>query len=54
MAFDIAMGVRRGEDAFRAEVEAALRRRQADIDAILEAYGVPRLDRRQTEARTSP
>jgi mxaJ protein len=51
MVFDIGMGVRRGEDAFRAEIEGALRRRQADIDAILSEYRVPRLDLRVTEAR---
>jgi mxaJ protein len=39
--FDIAMGVRRGEDAFRRELDDVLRRRQPDIDAILREYGVP-------------
>lgn len=43
MQFDIAMGVRRGDDALLAEVEAALDRRRADIAAILDSYGVPRL-----------
>lgn len=43
--FDIAMGVRRGEDALRRELDAALIRRRPQIDAILAAYGVPRLDR---------
>lgn len=43
MAFDISMGVRRGEDALRGEIETALAKRRTDIDAILSTYGVPRL-----------
>ena len=39
--FDIAMGVRRGEDNFRSELQDLLDRRQADIDGILAEYGVP-------------
>ncbi|HYD50577.1 MAG TPA: substrate-binding domain-containing protein [Terriglobales bacterium] len=39
--FDIAMGVRRGEDAFRGEIDAVLERRRAEIDKILSEYGVP-------------
>jgi mxaJ protein len=38
------MGVRRGDDAFRREVEAAVVDRRSEIDAVLAAYGVPRLD----------
>jgi mxaJ protein len=45
MVFDIAMGVRRDDEALRQEIAAALARRRADVDAILAAYGVPRLDR---------
>jgi quinoprotein dehydrogenase-associated probable ABC transporter substrate-binding protein len=41
--FDIALGVRRGEEAFRAELDAVLQRRQLDINRILDAYGVPRV-----------
>src|SRR5919199_542865 len=41
--FDIALGVRRGEEAFRAELDAILQRRQPEIDRILDAYGVPRV-----------
>jgi mxaJ protein len=44
MRFDISMGVRRGDDAFRQEIEAALARRRADVDTILTDYGVPRMD----------
>ena len=45
MVYDISMGVRREDSALRDEVDAALVRNQAEIDAILAAYGVPRLDR---------
>jgi mxaJ protein len=45
MAFDIHMGLRLDEGALRQEVEGALERRRADVDAVLAQYGVPRLDR---------
>jgi quinoprotein dehydrogenase-associated probable ABC transporter substrate-binding protein len=41
--FDIAIGVRRGEDAFRDELDALLVRERPAIDAILDRYGVPRV-----------
>ncbi|HLT02514.1 MAG TPA: hypothetical protein VK001_10055, partial [Geminicoccaceae bacterium] len=41
--FAIAMGVRQGEHAFRDQLNAILARRRADIDRLLEAYGVPRI-----------
>jgi mxaJ protein len=44
MTFDISIGVRREDEAFRQELDAALDRRRAEIDAILAAYGVPRAD----------
>ena len=44
MTFDIAMGVRREDEAFRQEIDAILARRRPEIDAILTAYGVPRAD----------
>jgi mxaJ protein len=44
MVFDISMGVRRDDAAFAAEIDAALDRRRAEVDAILADYGVPRLD----------
>jgi mxaJ protein len=43
-AFDISMGVRRGNRALRDEIQAVLARRQPEIDAILASYGVPRTD----------
>jgi len=42
--FDISIGVRRGSAALRDELDAAIARRRADIDAILAAYAVPRTD----------
>jgi mxaJ protein len=44
MAFDIAMGVRSEDLALREELDAALQRRRAAVDAILESYGMPRAD----------
>ncbi len=41
--YDISMGVERGDSALKAEVEAILTRRQADVTAILDEYGVPRV-----------
>jgi mxaJ protein len=41
--FDISMGVRRGDDAFREQLEQILARRRAEIDSILDEYGVPRI-----------
>jgi hypothetical protein len=35
------MGVRKGDKALKAELEEALKRKAADIKAILEAYGIP-------------
>jgi mxaJ protein len=40
--FSIAMGVRKGDTALKEAIEQAIARRQADIAAILDAYGVPR------------
>ena len=44
MTFDIAMGVRRQDKDLLAEVNAALEKRKGEIDAVLAAYGVPRVD----------
>jgi mxaJ protein len=45
MVFDISMAVRKGDEALRHEIDAALDRRRADVDRILAEYGVPRVDR---------
>ena len=41
LTFDISMGVEKGNEALKGRLEAAVRRRQADILTILEEYGVP-------------
>jgi mxaJ protein len=42
--FDIAMGVRRGDQHFKEQVEQVLERHRSEIDRILAEYGVPRVD----------
>jgi mxaJ protein len=42
--FDVALGVRRGNDSLQREVNLVLRRRAPEIRAILERYGVPIVD----------
>lgn len=44
-AYDIAMGVRKGDSALKAELEGILDRKRADIEKILEEYGVPLVGR---------
>ncbi len=41
--FDIAMGVRRDDAAFKAQIEGILERKHSDIQKVLDAYGVPRV-----------
>ena len=41
MVFNIAMGVRRGEPGFKAEIDAALSAESAKIANILAEYHVP-------------
>lgn len=43
--FDVAMGVRRGDSTFRAQLDEIIARRRPSIDSILDAYAVPRVDR---------
>ena len=45
-AFDISLGVRKGDDALRAQLEQALVRKQIEIRKILNDYGVPLVDRK--------
>ena len=42
--FDISMGVRRGNEALRDELNGIIEHRKPQIDSILAQYGVPRLD----------
>jgi mxaJ protein len=44
-AFDISVGVRRGDDELRQQVNEIITRRQKEISAVLTRYGVPLLDR---------
>jgi quinoprotein dehydrogenase-associated probable ABC transporter substrate-binding protein len=44
LVFDISFGVRKSEEAFRAELEEVLARKRPEIEAILDAYGVPRVE----------
>ena len=44
-AFDISMAVRRGDAALAVRLDDVLERRRPDVDAILAAYHVPRVDR---------
>ena len=43
-AFDISMGVRRGEETLKVQLEAVLDRKKAEIRKILDDYSVPLLD----------
>lgn len=42
--FDISMGVRRDDDSLRARLDTVLHANRKEIDALLEEYGVPRVD----------
>ena len=44
MVFDVSMGVRKGDDVLRDDVNRAISRLRPEIDRILATYGVPRLD----------
>ncbi len=44
--YDISLGVRRGDRAWRDQLQAALDRHQADIRRLLRSYGVPIVDAR--------
>lgn len=52
--YDVAMGVRREDTVFRAEIDGILRRRRTGIDSILAEYGVPRLDATGLRAAPGP
>ena len=41
--YDISMGVRRGEDGLREELDRFIERRRAEINRVLDEYGVPRV-----------
>ena len=50
-AFEIAMGVRKGNDALYARVQQSLTRHRAEIDQILKSFNVPLLERKASTSR---
>ena len=50
-AFNISMGVKKGDEALKARVENVRRQRSAEITAILKEYGVPLMDAGRTHAK---
>src|SRR5205085_2591861 len=54
MTFPIAMGVRRGDNVFKHEIETAIARNRAEIDRILADFKVPRVDAFSQLARPQP
>jgi mxaJ protein len=51
--FDISMAVRKDDDALRQEVDAALARRRGEVEAILDSYGVPQVERATKRAEAA-
>jgi mxaJ protein len=51
--FDISVGVRRGNELLRDELDRVLRRRRPAVDSILDEFGVLRVDRSQRRIATS-
>jgi hypothetical protein len=41
--YDISLGVRRGDETFKNELDDILERKRPEVEAILDAYGVPRV-----------
>jgi mxaJ protein len=50
--FDIAIGVRKGDDALKARLDDVIARKQAEIGALLESYGVPLIQAGESAAET--
>ncbi|HEY2743442.1 MAG TPA: quinoprotein dehydrogenase-associated putative ABC transporter substrate-binding protein [Polyangia bacterium] len=51
LAFDIAMGVRRGDAALRAELDAVIRTHRRELASLLHRFGVPLLSLASASAR---
>jgi mxaJ protein len=49
--FDIAMGVRRGDQELRDQLEQFLEKRRPEIERILQDYRVPRVDEKEVAGR---
>jgi quinoprotein dehydrogenase-associated probable ABC transporter substrate-binding protein len=52
LVYDISMGVRRGETAFKSEIETAIAKHRAEIRKILDDYGVPQVNHFQLGKET--
>jgi mxaJ protein len=50
--FDIAIGVRKGDDALKSRLDDVIARKQAEIGALLESYGVPLIQAGESAAET--
>ena len=50
--FDIAMGVRKGDHALKARLDDIIARKQPEIRALLESYGVPLVQASSRAAET--
>ena len=50
--FDISMGVHRGNDALRQQLNGIIERRRSEIDRILTDYAVPRVDISREDSST--
>jgi mxaJ protein len=46
MVFDISMGVRREDTVFVRQIDEIMDRRRADVDAVLQDFGIPRVSER--------
>ena len=51
LVFDISMGVRRGDNALKAQLEQLIDRKQTEIQKILKDYGVPLLNLNRTSGK---
>jgi len=54
MVFDVTMGVRKGDDALKDDINRAITKLRPEIDRILASYGVPRLDAEHQVSGASP
>ena len=50
-AFNMSMGVKKGDDALHARLEALLQQRRPEIEQILKDFNVPLLERKVTTKR---
>jgi mxaJ protein len=52
--FEISLGVKKGEQGLKAELEEVLARKATDIQSILEEYGVPLVAAEATQEERAP